>query len=131
MAKEKKASDAKKKGALHVVDNEPKGGIQDKDVKKFAADIISEKSKMDKHRGEIGQHFKQFEDKGGHKKAFKAALALDNMETSEAQDFLRSFNRYMSVLGITERLKAAIDMFDGEIEMPEQPTAPKIPAKAS
>lgn len=104
------------------------GGVTDEMLLKTAKNIGSEKAKMDKHRSEIGQFYKQFEEDGGHKKALKTALMIDSMEVESAQDYLRSLTRYMEILGVTDRVMGQEDMFDGKAKMPP---APALPAAAS
>lgn len=96
-------------------------GVSSETVKKLSSNINSEKAKMDKHKGEIGQYIKQFEEAGGHKSAFKAANSLAGKETADAQDWMRSFLFYCDALGVSERIEAQDDLVDGEMKMPDAP----------
>lgn len=88
------------------------GTVDVKKLNKFAADYQSQKADMDEARGEIGALMKDFEEQGGHKKALKHALALKGMETSKAQDYIRSFEYYCHALGVYDQH----DLFDSHAE---------------
>ena len=84
------------------------GHLPPEKLNRYANDISAMKSDMDEIRGEIGATMKSFEEEGGHKKELKLALALKNMETIKAQDFIRSFEQYCHDLGVYDQH----DLFD-------------------
>lgn len=108
---------AKKQEIIEDSDEHEIRHIPQDAVVKAARHINSYKADMDKARGELGQIYKQFEEDGGHKKAFKDALKMQNMEPISAQEYWRSLNQYMKDLGIFDQM----DMFD---PVPGQVAAP-------
>lgn len=84
------------------------GGIT-KDKLLYIASLVEEhNANLAEERGELGVLMKDFEEKGGHKKALRTALSLKAMETSKAQDFWRSLEQYMDMMGIFDQH----DLFD-------------------
>lgn len=79
------------------------GPISDDKLKKVDSQYRKLKAEADKPRGEMGALLKQFEEDGGHKKAFKIASWMSGQEPSVAQDFLRSLNHYVDVFGINDQ----------------------------
>ncbi|MDE2105322.1 MAG: hypothetical protein KGL39_49305 [Patescibacteria group bacterium] len=89
------------------IDNEDlegtSAGMSDAQLKKFSKEYSSLKSKMDDARSPVGTLFKEFEEKGGHKAAFKIAHKIADMESLKAQDFWRSLGHYLTVLGVFDQ----------------------------
>lgn len=84
------------------------GPIPPAKLEKTAKSVEKLKADMDKIRGDLGSEFKQFEEDGGHKLAFKLALKVKSMATIQAQEFIRSFEQYCHELGIYDQH----DLFD-------------------
>lgn len=82
--------------------------ITDEKIKSFSKNIHSAKAKMEMPTGEHGQLWRQFEEEGGHKKALKLAHQIQNMESVQAQEFIRNLHRYLDVLGVYDQH----DLFD-------------------
>lgn len=73
------------------------------------------KTKMDGQRGELGAAVKNAEDAHGvHRKAFKLALTVKNMDESARADFLRAFDDYRDKLGFNDQGDMFADDKTGE-----------------
>lgn len=102
-------------------------GVHSEVLKSLVSKCASMKSEMDEARGELGAAIKDAEDTHGiHRKAFKLALTLRNIEDAPRADFLRALNDYIAKLG----LDAQGDLFDerdddedGEDEAPRETIA--------
>lgn len=69
-------------------------------LRKFAADISAEKSNMDEARGEVGQLFKQLEESGFDKSAFKFATKVKKMDSLKGQGLIVDLLAYMLALDV-------------------------------
>lgn len=99
------------------------GGMSQTKLERYAGSYETIKAKMDQLRGDLGAEVKSFEEDGGNKAAFKLALKLKSMESAKAQDFWRSLETYMDMLGIFDQH----DLFDpvpGQAAMSDAPDAP-------
>lgn len=101
------------------------GGISPVKLEKYSKSYETIKAKLDQLRGDLGAEIKSFEEDGGNKAAFKLALKLKSMESAKAQDFWRSLESYMDMLGIFDQH----DLFDpvpGQAAMDDAPDAPEF-----
>lgn len=76
-------------------------------LRTFAANISATKADMDEARGEYGQLFKQLEDAGFNKAAFKFATKIKGMDSLKGQGQVVDLLGYLLALGVFEQF----DMF--------------------
>ncbi len=81
------------------------GGPDPDKVRDFASRIGAAKQELDEVRGTHNEIFKEVEDAGIHKAAFKAALKLHGMEDAKAQEWLREFDSYCHIFGVHDQGK--------------------------
>lgn len=91
-----------------------KVAISQTQVRKFAARLSSTKQRLDDVRMSNAQAWKEFEDAGGNKAAFKAVMKLKNQDAAKTADYQFHFEFYAEVLG----LEIDPELF-GEVEAEE------------
>lgn len=69
-------------------------------LRKYAADVSASKADMDEARGEVGQLFKQIEDDGFDKAAFKFATKIKKMDSLKGQGLIVDLLAYMLALDV-------------------------------
>lgn len=69
-------------------------------LRKYAADVSASKADMDEARGEVGQIFKQIEDDGFDKAAFKFATKVKKMDSLKGQGLIVDLLAYMLALDV-------------------------------
>jgi len=84
------------------------GGVTETLMKKSEKTVTDIEAKMSKLRGDKSAIMKEFEDGGGNKKAFKAALSISGMPEDAGRDYYRSLNEYLKYFGFFNQ----IDMFE-------------------
>lgn len=90
-------------------------GINAKVLESLISKCEGIKAKMDGQRGELGAAVKNAEDAHGvHRKAFKLALTVKNMDESARSDFLRAFDDYRDKLGFNDQGDMFADDKTGE-----------------
>lgn len=88
------------------------GGVSAKDITDMAQRTKGIKEKMSKLAADLGADFTKFEEKGGNKKALKAATMIANMEIENSADFMYHLEAYLDVLGFYDQR----DLFEQERE---------------
>lgn len=77
-----------------------KVAISKTQVNKFAARLSSTKQRLDDVRMENATAWKEFEEAGGNKAAFKAVMKLKNQDAAKTADYQFHFDFYAEVLGL-------------------------------